>query len=82
VVNAWIVDLEVESGQNLRALLLDGLKLIGIESLSLQNRGRDLGGLNRTRYRRALEWRVRRQHDDVRVVMREAAVLGEFFLTV
>ena len=69
---------EAETWQNLGALLLHGSQVVGIETQRRQDRRRDLSGFDWARHRRGRHRRVGHQHDYVEVVMREAAVLGEF----
>ena len=75
------VAVKLYGGQYLRALDLDSLESVGIETERLENRWRDLLGFDRARDGSPIEAGIRQKHYDVGVVMREAAMLGEFLGT-
>src|SRR5271167_222822 len=70
--------LELSRRQNWRTLLLYRLKLVGVQSERLENGWSNLGGQNSRVNRARLEFRVRKQHDHVGVVVRETTVLFLF----
>lgn len=71
------VKVERNGRQNLGMFMLHRLQRLRIEAKSGQNRRCDLCSLNGACHHAGAEARVRYQHDEFRIVVREAAMFGE-----
>jgi hypothetical protein len=77
---ASCLGLEAQPRKLLSAFVLNGLEPAWIESERPQDRRRDLSGLDGRRDGLRSETRIRHKQDDVGVVPRKAAMLGDLLL--
>lgn len=77
-VNGLVVEAEAHVGKGGGSFEAYSVELVGIEAESAQDGGRNLVGSDRGADSVGVERRIRKQEHDVGIVMRKAAVLGQF----